>query len=166
MATILTEFSTLEVSKVTGFSVRQLDYWATTGLLVPSITKSNGPGTRKLYGFEDLVRLHFIKQLRDVGWSVQKIRKAILHLNDFMKESPEYRNYRLVPDKGTILILCESEEKQHILLDALSPSGQQLLWIILDILRDETRKSASQLISLDRMNRSSSASLTEKKASS
>lgn len=159
-------FNTSEAARVSGFTVRQLDYWATSQMLVPSISQSNGPGTRKLYSFNDLVRLQFIKQLNEEGWSTQKIRKAIKHLNEFMSESPEYRNYRLIPDKGTILILCETKEKQLVLLDALNPGGQQMLWVVLDILRDEIRKNASQLINLNEISQHDTTSTSIRKASS
>lgn len=166
MAKIVNHFSTAEAARVSDFTVRQLDYWATSRMLVPSVSQSNGPGTRKLYSFDDLIRLQFIKQLNEEGWSTQKIRKAIKHLDEFMSESPEYRNHRLIPDKGTILVLCETKEKKHILLDALNPSGQQMLWIVLDILREEIRKNASQLIDLNDISKPNTAPTSARKASS
>lgn len=77
MTEIVNHFSTAEAARVSGFTVRQLDYWATSRMLIPSVSQSNGPGTRKLYSFDDLIRLQFIKQLNEAGWSTQKIRKAI-----------------------------------------------------------------------------------------
>lgn len=148
MAQVVSQYTTNQVTHITGFSDRQLNYWATSKFIVPSIKQSDGPGTRRLYNFDDLVRLQFVKQLRQEGWSVQKIRKAIKHLNEFMNEKPEYRNFRLVHDKHTILILCETEERQQILLDALRPGGQQVLWIILDILRGEIKRDAEQVFAL------------------
>jgi DNA-binding transcriptional MerR regulator len=90
--------------------------------------------------------LHFIKQLQKEGWSTQKIRKAIKHLDEFMAQKPEYRNISLVHDKHSILILCETEERQQILFDALNPSGQQVLWIVLEILKGEARKNTDRLL--------------------
>lgn len=139
-------FTTIEAARIGGFSVRQLDYWAKTGMLVPSIKQSVGPGTRKVYSFDDLVKLSFIKQLRQAGWSTQKIRKALEHLDKFSVKSPSYRNMTLVYDKKTILILCETQERQQILLDAFNSVGQQVLWIVLEMLRAETRKNAVQLL--------------------
>src|SRR5690606_6726693 len=89
-----------------------------------------------------------IKQLRQQGWSIQKIRRAIKHLNEFMAKKPEYRNISLVHDKHTILILCETEERQQILLDALKPGEQQVLWIVLEILRGQTREDADRVLLL------------------
>jgi hypothetical protein len=58
-----------------------------------------------------------------------------------------YRNVTFAYDKNTILILCETQERQQILLDTLNPAGQQVLWIVLEMLRAETRKNAIQLFS-------------------
>jgi DNA-binding transcriptional MerR regulator len=146
------DFTTLQVSRISGFSVRQLDYWANTGLLMPSIRQSTGPGTRKLYSFDDLVRLCFIKKLRDAGLSIQKARNALEQLDKFTADGSGYRLVALVHDKKTLLALCETEEKQQILLDILNPSGQQVLWIVLETLRGETRKNADQLLTMPAIN--------------
>jgi DNA-binding transcriptional MerR regulator len=146
MTQTLDRFTTAQAAQITGFSVRQLDYWAISKLLIPTLNQSNGPGTRKLYSFDDLVRLHFIKRLRQEGWSIQKIRGVIKHLNEFMGKKTEYRNVSLVHDEHTILILCETEERQQFLFDALNPGGQQVLWIVLDILKGETRKNTEQIL--------------------
>ncbi|MBN8592767.1 MAG: MerR family transcriptional regulator [Anaerolineae bacterium] len=148
MDRVVDQFTTAQASRITGFSTRQLDYWATSRLLTPSLNQSDGPGTRRLYSFDDLVKLHFIKQLQQERWSIQKIRKAIKHLDEFMEKKPEYRNFSLVYDKHTILILCETEERQQLLFDALNPKGQQVLWIILEILTGETRKNTDALLEL------------------
>jgi len=141
-------FTTAEVSRISGFSVRQLDYWARSGILMPGVQQSNGPGTRKLYNFDDLVKARFMQQLRQAGWSTQKIRKGLEHLRKFTEGLPSHQNISLLHDKKTILALCENAEGQRILLDVLNPGGQQVLWIVLDILRDETRQKAEQDINL------------------
>ena len=166
MPQIVHQYKTSQVARISGFSSRQLDYWAKTRLLVPSISESTGPGTRKLYSFDDLVRLQFIKQLRESGWSIQKIRKAIEQLDGFMNERPNYRNFRFISDKDSILVLCENAERQRILLDALKPGGQQVLWIVFDILRGETQKNADQLFNMSEFQNSGSTSTNKKKASS
>ena len=45
-----------EVCKLVGISYRQLDYWARTGLVTPSIREAGGSGTQRLYSFQDLVQ--------------------------------------------------------------------------------------------------------------
>ena len=44
-------------------SYRQLDYWAKTGLVSPSIREANGRGSRRVYSFLDLVALRVVAQL-------------------------------------------------------------------------------------------------------
>jgi len=58
-------------------SYRQLDYWARTGLVVPSVRDASGSGTQRLYSFRDMVVLKVVKRLLDAGVSLQNIRKAI-----------------------------------------------------------------------------------------
>jgi DNA-binding transcriptional MerR regulator len=69
-----------EVVKIVGITYRQLDYWARTGLVTPSIRDAAGSGTQRLYSFEDLVALRVIKSLLDTGVSLQRVRKAVAHL--------------------------------------------------------------------------------------
>ena len=60
-----------------GITYRQLDYWARTGLVVPSVRDASGSGTQRLYSFRDIVVLKVVKRLLDAGVSLQNIRKAI-----------------------------------------------------------------------------------------
>ena len=69
-----------EVCKIVGITYRQLDYWARTELVTPSIRDASGSGTQRLYSFQDLVTLRVIKNLLDTGVSLQRVRRAVLHL--------------------------------------------------------------------------------------
>jgi DNA-binding transcriptional MerR regulator len=69
-----------EVCKIVGISYRQLDYWARTELVTPSIRDASGSGTQRLYSFQDLVTLRVIKNLLDTGVSLQRVRRAVDHL--------------------------------------------------------------------------------------
>jgi len=60
-----------------GITYRQLDYWACTGLVEPSVREASGSGTQRLYSFRDIVVLKVVKRLLDAGVSLQNIRKAI-----------------------------------------------------------------------------------------
>jgi DNA-binding transcriptional MerR regulator len=66
-----------QVCAIVGITYRQLDYWARTGLLRPSITDARGSGTQRIYSYTDLVQLKVIKQLLDAGVSLRSTRKAI-----------------------------------------------------------------------------------------
>ena len=66
--------------RVADITYRQLDYWARTGLVVPSIRNAEGSGTQRLYSFRDILLLRVVKRFLDVGISLQQIRVAIEHL--------------------------------------------------------------------------------------
>ena len=66
--------------KAAGITYRQLDYWARTGLVEPSVRGATGSGTQRLYGFRDILVLKVVKRLLDTGVSLQQIRVAIQHL--------------------------------------------------------------------------------------
>jgi len=65
-----------------GITYRQLDYWARTGLVEPSIRPAKGSGSQRLYGFRDILVLKIVKRLLDTGVSLQQIRSAVQHLRD------------------------------------------------------------------------------------
>ena len=81
-------FRAPEVAKIVGISYRQLDYWARTGLVTPSIKDAGGSGTQREYSFRDVVVLRAIKNLLDTGVNLQRIRKAIDYLRTHLKEQP------------------------------------------------------------------------------
>ena len=66
-----------QVCSLIGITYRQLDYWARTGLLRPSIADAKGSGTQRLYSYTDVLELKIIKQLLDGGISLQRARKAL-----------------------------------------------------------------------------------------
>ena len=63
--------------RAAGITYRQLDYWARTGLVEPSVRAAGGSGTQRLYGFRDILVLKVVKRLLDTGVSLQQIRGAI-----------------------------------------------------------------------------------------
>ena len=65
-----------------GITYRQLDYWARTGLVEPTVRSATGSGTQRLYSFKDLLVLKVVKRLLDTGISLQNIRVAVNHLRD------------------------------------------------------------------------------------
>ena len=136
-------YNTNEVAHMSGFSVRQIAYWAKQGIIVPSVQKAHGSGTRRRYSFDDLLQLRFIRQLRKHGWSVQKIREAINKLREVMDDP--YVLQRAIPVHGaqTILAICKTKEGERILLDCLDPGGQQVMWIYLWTLQEEALLATS-----------------------
>jgi DNA-binding transcriptional MerR regulator len=70
-------FSGPQVCGLVGISYRQLDYWARTGLLQPSVAAARGSGSRRVYSYSDVLELKVIKQLLDAGVSLQSARRAV-----------------------------------------------------------------------------------------
>jgi DNA-binding transcriptional MerR regulator len=66
-----------QVCGLVGITYRQLDYWARTGLLQPSVAAARGSGTRRVYSYSDVLELKVIKQLLDAGVSLQSARRAV-----------------------------------------------------------------------------------------
>ncbi|TLP77550.1 MerR family transcriptional regulator [Nesterenkonia sphaerica] len=65
-----------------GITYRQLDYWARTKLVEPSLRNASGSGSARLYSFRDVLVLKVVKRLLDTGVSLQQIRAAIEHLRE------------------------------------------------------------------------------------
>ncbi|MCS6710624.1 MerR family transcriptional regulator [Brachybacterium sp. EF45031] len=68
--------------KAAGITYRQLDYWARTGLVEPSVRGASGSGSQRLYGFRDILVLKVVKRLLDTGVSLQQIRVAVAALRE------------------------------------------------------------------------------------
>lgn len=66
-----------QVCNLIGITYRQLDYWARTGLLRPSLADARGSGSKRLYSYRDLLELKVIKELLDAGISLQSARRAV-----------------------------------------------------------------------------------------
>ena len=71
-----------QVCAIVGISYRQLDYWARTELVRPSLADARGSGTQRRYSYQDLVRLKVIKSLLDAGVKLQTARRAIEYLRE------------------------------------------------------------------------------------
>jgi DNA-binding transcriptional MerR regulator len=113
------------VCKIVGITYRQLDYWARTGLVRPSVMDANGSGTQRLYSWRDLVELKVIKQMLDAGISLQSARKAVESLRSFDHDLASVR----IVLQGPNVVLAESDEQVMDLLRG----GQGVLSMVLDI---------------------------------
>ncbi|MGW9193976.1 MerR family transcriptional regulator [Micromonospora chersina] len=121
-----------------GISYRQLDYWARTGLVVPSVRDASGSGTSRLYSFRDLVVLKVVKRLLDAGVSLQNIRKAIDALRSRGVE--DLAGITLISD-GTTVYECRSPEEVVDLLQG----GQGVFGIAIGGAFKEIQGSLSHL---------------------
>ena len=111
------------VCRLVGISYRQLDYWARTGLVTPSVRAADGSGSQRLYSFTDLVELRIIKRLLDAGVSLQRIREAIGYLRKASAGRP-LTDVTLMSD-GHRIYACHSGEE---VIDVLS-QGQAVFGI-------------------------------------
>ena len=91
-----------------GITYRQLDYWARTGLVEPSVRPALGSGTQRLYGFRDILVLKVVKRLLDTGVSLQNIRTAVSHLRE--RGVDDLANLTLMSD-GASVYECTSEDE-------------------------------------------------------
>ena|SRR5256886_7036541 len=138
-------YTTTEVAHITGFTLRQLDYWAREKMIIPSFQQAHGSGSRRLYTVEDLVQLNIVRQLKKHNWSTQKIHKAIETLKDIMNDANPLRNAILIHGKGTIFALSKTREGERILIDALSTTGQQVMSFVFETLLEEIKSTTPAL---------------------
>ena len=94
-----------QVCDLVGISYRQLDYWARTGLLQPSVAAARGSGTRRVYSYSDVLELKVIKQLLDAGVSLQSARRAVECLREDLGADVASSNLVLT---GTSSVLARS----------------------------------------------------------
>ena len=113
-----------EVTKIVGISYRQLDYWARTGLVRPSVQDAQGSGSQRLYSFQNLAMLKLIKRMLDTGVNLQQIRKAMGTLKELKEPA---LGTTLVSD-GTRIYSVESPEA---VVDLLA-KGQGVFAIAVD----------------------------------
>ena len=96
-----------------GITYRQLDYWARTDLVVPSIRTASGSGSQRLYSFKDILVLKVVKRLLDTGVSLQNIRTAVDHLR--ARGVEDLAGITLLSDGVTVYECHSSEEVVDLL---------------------------------------------------
>lgn len=94
--------------KVTGITYRQLDYWARTELVEPTVRSAKGSGSQRLYSFRDVVVLKIVKRLLDTGVSLQQIRSAVIALRE--RGIEDLAQLTLMSD-GASVYECTSQEE-------------------------------------------------------
>ncbi len=112
-----------QVCKIVGITYRQLDYWARTGLLRPSIADARGSGTQRCYSYHDVLDLKVIKQLLDAGVSLRQARRAVECLREDLGADLATANLVLA---GSDAVLAHSEGE---IVDLLR-GGQGVLNIV------------------------------------
>ena len=113
-------YSAKLTADVVGITYRQLDYWARTELIAPSLVQATGSGSRRLYSYDDLVRLKVIKRLLDNGIKLEKVRAIFDYVRNELGEDISSAN--LVIDGANAAIVRSQDD----LIDALQ-RGQGVL---------------------------------------
>ncbi len=91
-----------------GITYRQLDYWARTGLVEPSIRTASGSGSQRLYSFRDILVLKVVKRLLDTGVSLQQIRSAVIQLHE--RGVDDLAGITLMSDGASVYECTSSDE--------------------------------------------------------
>jgi DNA-binding transcriptional MerR regulator len=96
-----------------GITYRQLDYWARTALVEPSVRAAHGSGSQRLYSFRDICVLKVVKRLLDTGISLQQIRAAVTHLRD--RGAEDLARLTLMSDGVTVYECTSTDEVVDLL---------------------------------------------------
>ncbi|MFV0463548.1 MAG: MerR family transcriptional regulator [Nostocoides sp.] len=128
----------MTAASAVGITYRQLDYWARTGLVEPSVRTASGSGTQRLYGFRDILALKVVKRLLDTGVSLQQIRVAVATLRERGVE--DLAQITLMSD-GASVYECTSAEEVIDLLQG----GQGVFGIAVGKVWREVEGELSQL---------------------
>ena len=116
-------FSGTKTASVVGISYRQLDYWARTDLVRPSLVDARGIGSRRLYSYRDLLELRVIKSLLDAGIKLESVRKAFTYLREHVEA--DIGSATLVIS-GNDVLLCDGDT----LIDIVRRGGQGVLNVL------------------------------------
>ncbi|MFK4101684.1 MerR family transcriptional regulator [Streptomyces sp. NPDC019531] len=121
-----------------GITYRQLDYWARTGLVEPSVRPAYGSGSQRLYSFRDVVVLKIVKRFLDTGVSLQNIRTTVQHLRE--RGFKDLERMTLMSDGATVYE-CTSPDEVHALLQG----GQGVFGIAVGVVWRDVESALSQL---------------------
>lgn len=115
-----TGYSGTKARSVVGITYRQLDYWARTDLVRPSLVDASGSGSRRLYSYRDLLELRVIKSLLDAGIKLESVRQAFGYMRT--RVDTDIASAHLVIS-GSDVMICEGGE----LTDVMNRAGQGVL---------------------------------------
>jgi DNA-binding transcriptional MerR regulator len=100
-------YSGTRTAQIVGITYRQLDYWARTDLVRPSISDASGSGSRRSYSYQDLLELRMIKNLLDAGIRLETVRDVFANVRAYVGKDITAANLVI---SGTQVVLCNGEE--------------------------------------------------------
>lgn len=144
--------------QVVGITYRQLDYWARTDLVVPSVRSASGSGSQRLYSFTDLLVLKIVKRLLDAGVSLHNIRAAVEYLR--ARGVRDLANITLLSDGTTVYECTSAEEVVDLLRDgqgvfgiAVSGAMREISGSIRDLPTEQASQVAAPVVAGDELSR-------------
>ena len=126
MTQMTQNYSGKKAAEIVGISYRQLDYWARTDLVRPSVADAAGSGSRRQYGYEDLLELKVIKSMLDAGIKLESVRAAFHYLREQL--GTDIASAQLVIGGGSAILVKDD----HELIDVLK-RGQFVMTSILSL---------------------------------
>src|SRR4051812_7545307 len=115
-------YSGTKTAQIVGITYRQLDYWARTDLVRPSLADASGSGSRRRYSYRDLLELRMIKNLLDAGIRLEVVCDVFNNVRAYVGADITSANLVI---SGTNVVLCNGEE----LVDAVR-RGQGVLNVL------------------------------------
>ena len=100
-------FSGKRTAELVGITYRQLDYWARTDLIRPSLADAQGSGSRRSYSYQDLLELKVVKTLLDAGIRLEMVRDVFTYLRENLGEDVASANLVI---NGSSPLLVSGEE--------------------------------------------------------
>jgi DNA-binding transcriptional MerR regulator len=133
-------FSGREASDIVGITYRQLDYWARTDLIRPSLADARGSGSRRRYSYQNLVELKMIKTLLDAGQKLERVREAFQYIREL---GDDLTSAQLVIAGNSVLLVREGES----LIDVVNKhKGQGVLNLLaMDGVAQEVEAAVTEL---------------------
>ncbi|MCB0960213.1 MAG: MerR family transcriptional regulator, partial [Acidimicrobiales bacterium] len=102
------------------------DYWARTDLVRPSVADAAGSGSRRQYGYRDLLELKVVKSMLDAGIKLESVRSAFDYLREQLGE--DVASAQLVIGGGKAILVRDDQE----LLDVIK-NGQLVMTSLLSL---------------------------------
>jgi len=132
---VITKFSSIQAQNIAGITYRQLDHWARTKFVEPSIAGATGSGSRRIFSYSDLLKLKIIKSLLDSGVSLQNTRRVFTEMEERFGET--LPNGRMVVSGKEVLLVSDSGEEIMGLLARPGQLAMSLIFIEVEGIRSE-----------------------------
>jgi len=144
-------FNSKIIHKITGLTMRQIDYWDRTHFIKPSVSEATGHGSVRLYSFTDLIQIKVAKTLLEKGVSLQKIRKSINYLKKNMPDVKKpLSELRFLTDGNSVFVITQDDKQiidtlkrgQLVFSIALGGLIEELKGTVIDIEKERNYKIA------------------------